>query len=118
MIRRPPRSTLFPYTTLIRSRLVSGPVRFATCALGLERREEALHRCVVPDIARAAHRADDAVRPGLGLTYIGTDIEKQACLPPSLPTETPDIVKYIVMAMCWCGRLEIRLGTVRGEAIV
>jgi len=58
------------------------------------------------------------VRPGLGLTYIGTDIEKQACLPPSLPTETPDIVKYIVMAMCWCGRLEIRLGTVRGEAIV
>src|SRR3712207_8874044 len=26
MIRRPPRSTLFPYTTLFRSRLVTGPV--------------------------------------------------------------------------------------------
>src|SRR5260221_13905253 len=26
MIRRPPRSTLFPYTTLFRSRLASGPL--------------------------------------------------------------------------------------------
>src|SRR2546430_10027342 len=25
MIRRPPRSTLFPYTTLFRSKLISGP---------------------------------------------------------------------------------------------
>src|SRR3989441_12158355 len=28
MIRRPPRSTLFPYTTLFRSRVVSMPVLF------------------------------------------------------------------------------------------
>src|SRR2546430_15848553 len=27
MIRRPPRSTLFPYTTLFRSGTVSGPIR-------------------------------------------------------------------------------------------
>src|SRR3712207_6921497 len=27
MIRRPPRSTLFPYTTLFRSEVVDGPVR-------------------------------------------------------------------------------------------
>src|SRR2546426_9326629 len=27
MIRRPPRSTLFPYTTLFRSRPIPGPVR-------------------------------------------------------------------------------------------
>src|SRR3712207_7169380 len=27
MIRRPPRSTLFPYTTLFRSSLMGGPVR-------------------------------------------------------------------------------------------
>src|SRR3712207_6931159 len=38
MIRRPPRSTLFPYTTLFRSR---GQVRHADVALGGER-EEAL----------------------------------------------------------------------------
>jgi hypothetical protein len=27
----------------------------------LQRREEALHRCIVPDVARTAHRTDDAV---------------------------------------------------------
>jgi hypothetical protein len=98
----------------IRSRLVSGPVRFATCAVLSDEKKLS----IAAFIARAAHRADGAVRPRLGLTYIGTDIEKQASLPPSLPTEMLDIVEHIVMAMCWCGRLEIRLGTVRGEAIV
>src|SRR3712207_7793268 len=32
MIRRPPRSTLFPYTTLFRSRLAAGPCRGAVPA--------------------------------------------------------------------------------------
>src|SRR5687768_18029557 len=31
MIRRPPRSTLFPYTTLFRSGLRSSPKRLARC---------------------------------------------------------------------------------------
>ena len=35
--------------------LFSAPVRLAIDALGFKRREEALHRRVVPDIARAAH---------------------------------------------------------------
>src|SRR5438046_7694002 len=39
----------------------SGPVRFAPCALGLQRREEAIQRGIVPDVARTAHRTDDAV---------------------------------------------------------
>src|SRR6201982_3003980 len=51
----------FDVVEYISSRLVSGPVRFAPCALGLQRREEALHRGVVPDVARTAHRTDDAV---------------------------------------------------------
>src|SRR2546427_10880530 len=34
MIRRPPRSTLFPYTTLFRSYGASGPVRSAGAARG------------------------------------------------------------------------------------
>src|SRR5450830_47804 len=42
-------------------RLIPRPVDFTRCAFGLERREEALHCRIVPDIARAAHRADDAV---------------------------------------------------------
>src|SRR2546428_7316899 len=34
MIRRPPRSTLFPYTTLFRSRLLGGLVAGGAAALG------------------------------------------------------------------------------------
>ena len=43
------------------SALASSRVRYKRCSFGLERGEEALHRRVVPDIARAAHRADHAV---------------------------------------------------------
>src|SRR2546421_524343 len=45
----------------ISSRLVAGPVRFAPHAFGLQRREEALHLRIVPDVAGTAHRTDDAV---------------------------------------------------------
>src|SRR3989442_7936631 len=56
MIRRPPRSTLFPYTTLFRSRAVPG----------LEEIEEALLRTDPPspdgdrshDVVGPAHRGD------------------------------------------------------------
>src|SRR2546427_2972893 len=34
MIRRPPRSTLFPYTTLFRSRLLLRPEDIEVCAAG------------------------------------------------------------------------------------
>src|SRR5262249_39515922 len=40
--------------------LIARPVRFVTGALGLQRREEALHRGVVPHIAGSAHRTNDA----------------------------------------------------------
>lgn len=42
-------------------RLVSRPVDLARRALGFERREEALHRGVVPDIARTRQAAHDPV---------------------------------------------------------
>src|SRR5260370_32612985 len=35
MIRRPPRSTLFPYTTLFRSRSASNPTSNSFCVSGL-----------------------------------------------------------------------------------
>src|SRR3712207_8188962 len=37
MIRRPPRSTLFPYTTLFRSAMIARPIRRfqPTCRLGM-----------------------------------------------------------------------------------
>src|SRR5256885_13248607 len=43
MIRRPPRSTLFPYTTLFRSRVVHEPDALP-CPLAEERAELALDR--------------------------------------------------------------------------
>src|SRR3989442_9395705 len=40
MIRRPPRSTLFPYTTLFRSLVVGGPVLLARTELRVARRPQ------------------------------------------------------------------------------
>ena len=41
--------------------VVARSVNLLADALGFQRREEALHRRIVPDVARAAHRADDAI---------------------------------------------------------
>src|SRR6266508_81502 len=65
----------------ISPRLVSGAVRFAPYALGLQRREEALQRCIVPDVARTAHRTDDAVIPAAGMVRFSVLVN--ACSVPS-----------------------------------
>src|SRR2546427_9957685 len=52
MIRRPPRSTLFPYTTLFRSRPVGHWADVA--APGVERREHLVQRQVSTSIPLAA----------------------------------------------------------------
>jgi hypothetical protein len=41
--------------------VVSRSVHSARSPLGLQRREEALYRCIVPDVAGTAHRRDAAV---------------------------------------------------------
>src|SRR5258705_3392315 len=46
MIRRPPRSTLFPYTTLFRSRLGHRGARFLERSPGLERGDDLVEECV------------------------------------------------------------------------
>src|SRR2546430_3792880 len=56
MIRRPPRSTLFPYTTLFRS-----PVVMATRHLvGEAQRGHVVHHRLARREHHALHRADDA----------------------------------------------------------
>src|SRR2546429_7065590 len=61
MIRRPPRSTLFPYTTLFRS----AALRIAGTAAGLVRDLDALarareqHRVVADDVAAAHGRSEE-----------------------------------------------------------
>src|SRR3712207_7185960 len=57
MIRRPPRSTLFPYTTLFRSDVQPGALRLADRVGGAGR---ATARTAFP----AARRADDVGTPG------------------------------------------------------
>src|SRR2546425_12712725 len=55
MIRRPPRSTLFPYTTLFRSRLAAGP--------SIEVEPDA-HRIADPDFRLTVHHEGHrTVRP-------------------------------------------------------
>src|SRR3989454_5536242 len=64
MIRRPPRSTLFPYTTLFRSRAVAADIRFRdiTTGSGLESVEalpDSLARSLERGVALAASDYDD-----------------------------------------------------------
>src|SRR3989475_7993627 len=51
MIRRPPRSTLFPYTTLFRSLRVEGDA-----ALGAGKHRHHRDRCVLPEGLRSTNR--------------------------------------------------------------
>src|SRR5260370_42265258 len=61
MIRRPPRSTLFPYTTLFRSGMCGYSSSWSCCAVPSEQAPHErgrLRRCLVPprsDVAARAH---------------------------------------------------------------
>src|SRR3712207_7598954 len=59
MIRRPPRSTLFPYTTLFRSEFVAGVDAVVHLAWALQpgRRPEDLHRVNVEGTQRVVRAA-------------------------------------------------------------
>src|SRR5258705_10267759 len=54
MIRRPPRSTLFPYTTLFRS--VRNPLTFCHGRLRYEQRKAAVKRCFSGFVATSRKR--------------------------------------------------------------
>src|SRR2546429_6788794 len=60
MIRRPPRSTLFPYTTLFRSLRTDGPP--------LKLRNSNIHLGALRDIAQWAARQTGTERGGLRLS--------------------------------------------------
>src|SRR3989442_10040219 len=68
MIRRPPRSTLFPYTTLFRSRVVDVGAHVTRLARNLDQNEGELTDLSEPD----AHQERGPQRlVGVGLTQIG-----------------------------------------------
>src|SRR3989442_9582875 len=56
MIRRPPRSTLFPYTTLFRSQLDQ---RVPSRPLGRALAQEAEAPRVEPEVGREPHRSEE-----------------------------------------------------------
>src|SRR5258708_24087638 len=71
MIRRPPRSTLFPYTTLFRSSLLSPPGgiraitrRCSQCYGAVVGEVEGMNRLAFPDVAPACRtvRTSDEIR--------------------------------------------------------
>src|SRR2546427_8757966 len=64
MIRRPPRSTLFPYTTLFRSRREAGR------GLHPGRTEERDHRRPDPGVVRAVHRLRRHQDPALRIREV------------------------------------------------
>src|SRR3712207_7931401 len=63
MIRRPPRSTLFPYTTLFRSRLIARPVQVRRRPPALVQRGDAAARGLQQLLVRA--ELDRVRRAGL-----------------------------------------------------
>src|SRR5689334_16836471 len=81
MIRRPPRSTLFPYTTLFRSR-IAGPGIAEAAAAGRQaavgRRAEAMH-AILPavDALAVGHRQDDLAAHS-GLAALGAEARRRA----------------------------------------
>src|SRR5947207_8448866 len=61
MIRRPPRSTLFPYTTLFRSEHAAAPADAACARRG--RRARPLLRLALRQERHAAHPGEGGARP-------------------------------------------------------
>src|SRR2546430_12021191 len=71
MIRRPPRSTLFPYTTLFRSRCyVVGPGVLSVLAVVVAR----LHHSVAPELGRPGRCQIKDPRPGTVLGELPFDL--------------------------------------------
>src|SRR3712207_7625469 len=67
MIRRPPRSTLFPYTTLFRSSIDL----VVDAGVGFLHEGDVLLDAACPDVARVAHLS--ATEPGAGAPPVGAD---------------------------------------------
>src|SRR3712207_8419074 len=69
MIRRPPRSTLFPYTTLFRS-AVERPHAPLEVHVAVSRRDEVPAALGLPEVQVGAEDASAAVEPLLRVLYV------------------------------------------------
>src|SRR2546425_9166214 len=88
MIRRPPRSTLFPYTTLFRSLLPLGP-RGGVAARGRRGGPAALSRAGAGAAARALHRSEEHTPELQSLAYLVCRLLLEKTNTPARPVELP-----------------------------
>src|SRR2546427_10854307 len=87
MIRRPPRSTLFPYTTLFRSHVLRGVMRDASAHLGHQMEVEGLRVRQHP--ARGWTHANGRARcPIENAAYAEVEGESQALQRPPFGLDT------------------------------
>src|SRR2546422_6525083 len=93
MIRRPPRSTLFPYTTLFRSRRAVRPIRGepvhdaprATGGRRLPVRRERIEEVLEEGLLDGLPAGEARVRRALRLARVGEDVEGVAGVPGAPP---------------------------------
>src|SRR3712207_8917038 len=99
MIRRPPRSTLFPYTTLFRSEVASGKE-----LLTLRGHENPVHGVAFsPDGTKLASASEDGDRKSTRLnsshaniSYAVFCLKKKTNTTPSSLTTHPSILTHII----------------------
>src|SRR3712207_7954358 len=97
MIRRPPRSTLFPYTTLFRSAGLRAQLRPGRREQRLRRRDRALGGRQVVELLqdrvhqRAAHRSEEHTSELQSRQYLVCRLllEKKKSPPAPEPSQTP-----------------------------
>src|SRR5438477_6136624 len=91
MIRRPPRSTLFPYTTLFRSPLRGRPVRGNGLPLRLQGREELEERDRKSTRLNSSH---------MSISYAVFCLKKKKKTNRQIPLRLTPLVKVRVYNLC------------------
>src|SRR2546427_8724818 len=78
MIRRPPRSTLFPYTTLFRSLLTEGVAQQAFVVVLAQDQEKGIRAQIAPDVAQRESRRPPPLDPDVRSEEHTSELQPQS----------------------------------------